>query len=103
MIHVAATAVGQRFWDADEQNDPSRFIKPRSVVWVFDSTGRHLSGPYVCINAAKRRLYDPVNREEIEVSPDAIPFTPLTVIDNRLEVEDRGERRCMTQHDLTPA
>ena len=45
MIHVAATAVGQRFWDADEQNDPSRSIKPRSVVWVLDSVGLHLNGP----------------------------------------------------------
>ena len=95
---LAVTAVGQRYWDASPEDAP-RFIRPQQTVWVLKDDASHLMGPYFCINAQARLLYDPVNREEVEMSPDDLPFTPLTVIDNRLEVVDRHLQRRFTAAD----
>jgi hypothetical protein len=92
MIHVAATAVSRRYWDASPE-DGGSFIRPQSIVWVMKDNAVDFMGPYVCINALGRILYDPVNREEVEMSPDDLPYTPHSVIDSRLEVEDRNGRR----------
>lgn len=99
MTHVALTAVVQRSWNANE-GDP-RYVKFRSIVWTMDSLGQAVMGPYICIHAPTRRLHDPVSNEEIVASPDSIPFTPMSVIDNMLEVHARGERRKMVDKDLS--
>ena len=98
MAHVVLTAIHQRFWDADI-NDAPRFIRGRTPVWFMDGLGGTISGPYICLEARKRKLFDPVSREVVYASHDSIPFTQSSVIDNALEVHDRHGRRKMVEKD----
>ena len=99
MTTVALTAVEQRSWTA-KPADASRHIKYRMVVWTMDLLGKSIMGPYVCLNSEQRKLYDPVNREAIIASPDSIPFTQSSVMDNALEVHSRNGKRKMVEKDL---
>lgn len=89
---LATSAVSRRKWDARPDDGPYH-IPRNTVVWVMKAGTTDLMGPYVCMNAQGRILYDPVNREVVEMSPDDLPFTPHSVIDNRLDVDDRRGRR----------
>lgn len=90
---AVATAVKQARWNA-EPNDPD-FIKPHSPVWLVSENG--ISGPYTCVDANERKLYDPFFNEQIHAGHYDIPLIPMDGITNQIQKHYRNGMRTRSE------